>query len=107
MGSAARAPAAARESWGAADITPFLTIAPPIPAVEAVTDAAPTAAFLEPLAGTVAPVGEPLYVTVKAADDFGVKSVTLSLRAADGPGPRSRACSSGRSFRAPTTPARP
>ena len=46
---------------GAADITPFLTIAPPIPAVAAVTDAAPTAAFLEPLAGTVAPVGEPLY----------------------------------------------
>ena len=78
--AAARAPAVARESWGAADITPFLTIAPPIPAVAAVTDAAPTGAFLEPLAGTVAPVGQPLFVTVKAADDFGVKSVTLSAR---------------------------
>ena len=63
---------------GAAVAAPFRTTAPPIPAVAAVTDEVPTAAFLEPLNGAVAVVGQPLYVTVRATDDFGVKSVTLS-----------------------------
>lgn len=55
--------------------------APPIPAAPGVTvDAAPTASFSEPFGGE-AVVGESFVPTVSARDDFGVRSVELTLDA--------------------------
>ncbi|HST38486.1 MAG TPA: choice-of-anchor D domain-containing protein, partial [Conexibacter sp.] len=55
--------------------------APPIPAAPGVTvDTAPTASFAEPFDGE-AVVGESFVPTVSASDDFGVRSVELTLDA--------------------------
>ncbi|MDO8188946.1 choice-of-anchor D domain-containing protein [Conexibacter sp. JD483] len=53
-------------------------VRPTMPGAPAVTaDAAPTAAFVEPLGGEVV-AGVPVAPVVRAKDDFGVKSVVLS-----------------------------
>jgi hypothetical protein len=60
------------------DVSGALTTEPAPASLPAATpDAAPTAEFLDPIAGLTVPVGQELSPVVEARDDFGVRSVEL------------------------------
>jgi hypothetical protein len=76
--------------WGASGpiTTGLVDAGSPLPAptplsVPAPTaDAPPTGAIVDPFGPTVVPYGETIYPVVAAADDFGVKAVTLTANGA-------------------------
>jgi hypothetical protein len=59
--------------------TPLASAPPALVVPGAVADAAPTGAFVDPAEGDTVAVGETVLPTVAAHDDFGVKSVALTL----------------------------
>ncbi|WP_026910058.1 Ig-like domain-containing protein [Patulibacter minatonensis] len=74
------APSLTTEAGTVAD--PFRTSAAALALPAKTPDAAPEAAIVDPTAGDVVPVGTTISPVVRASDDFGVRSVTLTAAGA-------------------------